>query len=679
MKKLVIIAFMFMALIFSGRLTSQNLQVKFSQNSNYEGDNDSVFNTDGYYCNTDLIAFHDFSTGSNITKWVWVFSESAYSDTVVMLLSCNYWMHIAVFYPNTVGSYNVSLTVFALDSVGVEYSKSVTITIHLGFAELVVGNPYPEINYNDSLVLKVHGNSGAGNFVWRQGNTELCQTINTDSSQLTIYQPGIYTVKYTSPSGCEIENDIYVDLAFPSGTFCAQFAVNDSANLGGDWVCNQDSITIIDMCHLCTTGEIYHWRYQIKTADDQTVLQQFDFDQANYQPSFVVYLPDSNAAYRIELAISSYIGIMCTSNSGTHLGFAHAWANNNSPTLIPGDTLTLSVMAASIGGFEWSKNGSSIIYNGSTISSQLLVSDTGTYLVHYWAYGASCDDYLTIIVTYAPAVAPVPPVAKISLNGDTTYSNGLYLCNANIVTVGNFSTGTNITKTEILVQTANGIDITTFVTPNALSSLSVTWPYGVDAVYTIELRVYSFDSANNIESMDSVSVQIHLGFADILIDEQFVLLVPGSSVTLNAHTNVGPGNFSWSKFNGSILATDSNATMSHFQVSDTGTYIVQYYNNAFTCGAGIGIYVTYDISASISEPENTSDFKIYPNPATSQFTVNAPDSKVEIFSTTGQLLYSSLSGNQPLQVNSSNWAPGFYFVKLTTKNGQTKTTKLVKQ
>lgn len=395
MKKLLIALVIFSASIGS---TFSQVNVLFTQNNQFQVWNDSVFNSDGYYCNTNLIAYHDFTipNGDVITKWVWIFNGSTNYDTVVMTPQ-NYQMHVWVYYPNSPGSYQTTLTVYALDSCNTEYSSSVAVTVNLGFVA-INGNTYYQKTPWDSATLKVYGNYGPGTFVWSRNDTIIGQTSNSDSSQITVNQFGYYVVNYQNASGCEVEDWILVDILPPTGTFCAQLAVGDSANLGGGYFCNQDSLILYDMSWLYTTGQIYHWRWRIKSADDQTVVQQFDFDQSNYQPNFWVYFPDSAAVYRVELAVSSYAGPTSTVNVGVHLGFADVIASSD-VSILPGDSVNLSAYTNhGPGNFIWYKNGNFLGYTLNSSFSTLTVSDTGTYLVVYHNNG--CDALDEVKVSY---------------------------------------------------------------------------------------------------------------------------------------------------------------------------------------------------------------------------------------------------------------------------------------
>lgn len=76
-----------------------------------------------------------------------------------------------------------------------------------------------------------------------------------------------------------------------------------------------------------------------------------------------------------------------------------------------------------------------------------------------------------------------------------------------------------------------------------------------------------------------------------------------------------------------------------------------------------------------------SDFWVYPNPAKNSFTAEvATEQKgnIKIFSLTGQELFTkSLSNQQKLDINISNFKPGLYMVKFFDEKGTAKSAKLI--
>jgi hypothetical protein len=74
-----------------------------------------------------------------------------------------------------------------------------------------------------------------------------------------------------------------------------------------------------------------------------------------------------------------------------------------------------------------------------------------------------------------------------------------------------------------------------------------------------------------------------------------------------------------------------------------------------------------------------SNVNLYPNPASTYFTINTATSKVQVFSLTGQLVKSFAVQNEEFQFGISELTNGLYLVKANDANGHEKTMKLIKQ
>ncbi len=82
------------------------------------------------------------------------------------------------------------------------------------------------------------------------------------------------------------------------------------------------------------------------------------------------------------------------------------------------------------------------------------------------------------------------------------------------------------------------------------------------------------------------------------------------------------------------------------------------------------------------DEQNTSTFTIYPNPATTQLTLNTElqimNCQLRIMNTTGQLVYQSAINNPQSTIDISSFASGIYFIQLATEQGITNK-KFIKQ
>ena len=110
----------------------------------------------------------------------------------------------------------------------------------------------------------------------------------------------------------------------------------------------------------------------------------------------------------------------------------------------------------------------------------------------------------------------------------------------------------------------------------------------------------------------------------------------------------------------------------HYQASDT-TGIVQLGGVNFYSAAppdlSNGTYYVDNFKLRMDDAavnESNKSIKIYPNPATTLLTVSGNDiQKIEVYNLVGQEIYTGTENT----INTESFAPGTYFVKVTTSNG----------
>lgn len=131
--------------------------------------------------------------------------------------------------------------------------------------------------------------------------------------------------------------------------------------------------------------------------------------------------------------------------------------------------------------------------------------------------------------------------------------------------------------------------------------------------------------------------------------------------------------YDWNFGDGTIL-TNAPATVSHYYTSDAPTTVTVTLSN--DCGS-------VDISEAYGDLaiENTqlSGLKIYPNPATDNFTVSlddASEANVSVVSTAGSVVLENTPFSSQIVVNTAVWESGIYFVTVSA-NGAVTTSKVV--
>jgi hypothetical protein len=103
-------------------------------------------------------------------------------------------------------------------------------------------------------------------------------------------------------------------------------------------------------------------------------------------------------------------------------------------------------------------------------------------------------------------------------------------------------------------------------------------------------------------------------------------------------------------------------------------------NDAISIPAGeFRIYGNKQASLAIADYEKTTTIQLYPNPASSSFSLNINTTKVQLFSITGQLV-KSFEGNQSAshQFAVNDLKKGLYVVKVFNENNEVEVLKLIK-
>lgn len=104
--------------------------------------------------------------------------------------------------------------------------------------------------------------------------------------------------------------------------------------------------------------------------------------------------------------------------------------------------------------------------------------------------------------------------------------------------------------------------------------------------------------------------------------------------------------------------------------------------NEFMVFGNPNSYVNNTTPTAVKETLNESDIRVYPNPATTNFTIagSGEATRVEVFNLQGSKIYeTSNSVTFPHQINVSDYMPGIYLVKVSTGIGKYSVRKLVKR
>jgi glycosidase len=129
------------------------------------------------------------------------------------------------------------------------------------------------------------------------------------------------------------------------------------------------------------------------------------------------------------------------------------------------------------------------------------------------------------------------------------------------------------------------------------------------------------------------------------------------------------------------VATGFQYTGSWYNLMDNSPYTVSDVNATIRLQPGeFRIYGNKTTTLATTDFEVLNEIYIYPNPASSYFTLNTNTAKVQIFSITGQLVKSyNKSQAKDHQYSVSDLDNGLYLVKIFNEDNQVKVMKFIKQ
>jgi hypothetical protein len=123
---------------------------------------------------------------------------------------------------------------------------------------------------------------------------------------------------------------------------------------------------------------------------------------------------------------------------------------------------------------------------------------------------------------------------------------------------------------------------------------------------------------------------------------------------------------------GEIAEDDYVESSTDFDVPNSGVYFFAWY--AYSDADEYYIYVD-DISieegSEIEENSDNTSVNIYPNPAKNLINIKSSDKieNVKIYNLTGQIVFDKMINDNSVQINTSEYKSGIYFIKIRTKDG----------
>lgn len=108
----------------------------------------------------------------------------------------------------------------------------------------------------------------------------------------------------------------------------------------------------------------------------------------------------------------------------------------------------------------------------------------------------------------------------------------------------------------------------------------------------------------------------------------------------------------------------------------------QWNNPDIYYGYGIpDFYAAYQALAAIEEYDKNISYKIYPNPTSTEFHIDAkePINEITLYNILGKQILTQKQNNKEITINSHQLEHGIYILKITFENGKTEFSKIVKQ
>lgn len=161
----------------------------------------------------------------------------------------------------------------------------------------------------------------------------------------------------------------------------------DSANYGGGWFCNQDTLNFYDH----STGPIVQWIWHFRGADNNDTMLTY----TTFTP-MVTRVWSTPGAYRVLLQTIDTFGISVINNVGINIAFAKIDLHQPDTLYLPSShSIMLNATANKSGYFYWSQN-ATVLHAGFN-DSIYTVLDTGTYTVRIAGGGCGATDKVVVL------------------------------------------------------------------------------------------------------------------------------------------------------------------------------------------------------------------------------------------------------------------------------------------
>ncbi len=425
------------------------------------------------------------------------------------------------------GTYTVTIT----DSSGIQAQASSNVIVNPNPTLVITPNPAITCVGTDIVLAgTARGGSGTYTYSWVFNGTEIgtnstLNIVNPDSSSA-----GTYTLTVTDSNGCQASSSIIL-------------TVNENIQVEAiacpSLVCSNSNVTLTAYPS-CGSGDYsYSWSGPNGYTSFQNPLTLLNVTE-DYSGLYNVTVTDSqgNQAY----------------------AFANLLVNDNPlVTITPNPAITcvgtdITLLGNATGGsgdysYQWLFNGNVIGTTSSLTIADPSLSDSGAYsLTVTDTEGCQTTASVNLTVSDTLVVAINPSSTAICSGGSVTLTAAAGCGSGGYIYQWTLPNGSTYTGNPLVVSSATSSD---------------------SGIYTV---IVTDSNGNQASSNAQVTINNN---PTVMINPNPAIVCLGSNITLSAIANGGSGSYTYQwLFNGNIIGTSANITISNATLADSGQYTV---------------------------------------------------------------------------------------------------------
>ncbi len=158
---------------------------------------------------------------------------------------------------------------------------------------------------------------------------------------------------------------------------------------------------------------------------------------------------------------------------------------------------------------------------------------------------------------------------------------------------------------------------------------------------------------------------------------------PGSSLLLAFALAIGVQHINFAQsLKRQVIASVGTSVMSNSiliqQTIGQPYHTATFYSNDVSFRPGF--HQPFSLSSELAKPSIDQSVTVYPNPATSSFSINAPDlplSYMRVTDINGLMVFEKKISDPPTNLNCQNWLNGLYVITVFDQNGKQYSSKLI--